>query len=260
MRVPLGVIGIIYESRPNVTVDAAALCIKSGNAAILRGGSEAIALQPRAGAPACADALAAAGLPRDAVQLVETTDRDAVGRLVAMPEFVDVIVPRGGKGLIERLMRESARAGDQAPRRHLPRLRRRRRRPRHGGAHRRQRQDPALRHLQHDGDAAGRASASPPSVLPRLGRIYAAKGVEMRGDASRLRDCCSRRASPASPRARRTGAPSTWRRSSRSASSTASTRRSRTSTSYGSQHTDAIVTDDHARARCASCARSTRPR
>ncbi|MET3137198.1 glutamate-5-semialdehyde dehydrogenase [Undibacterium sp. GrIS 1.2] len=106
MRVPLGVIGIIYEARPNVTVDAAGLCIKSGNATILRGGSEAIHCN-QALAQLVKEGLAGAGLPSDAVQVVETTDRAAVGELITMPEYVDVIVPRGGKGLIERLMRES---------------------------------------------------------------------------------------------------------------------------------------------------------
>jgi len=106
MRVPLGVIGIIYEARPNVTVDAAGLCIKSGNAAILRGGSEAIHCN-RALAKLVAEGLAGAGLPQDAVQVVDTTDRAAVGALITMPEYVDVIVPRGGKGLIARLMKES---------------------------------------------------------------------------------------------------------------------------------------------------------
>ncbi len=106
MRVPLGVFGMIYESRPNVTIEAASLAIKSGNAAILRGGSEAIhsnlALWKLVQA-----ALVDAGLPADAVQLIETTDRAAVGRLIAMPEFVDVIIPRGGKGLIERISAEA---------------------------------------------------------------------------------------------------------------------------------------------------------
>lgn len=106
MRVPLGVIGIIYEARPNVTVDAAGLCIKSGNATILRGGSEAIHCN-QALAKLVNEGLAAAGLPADAVQIVETTDRAAVGELITMPQYVDVIVPRGGKGLIERLMREA---------------------------------------------------------------------------------------------------------------------------------------------------------
>ncbi len=102
MRVPLGVIGIIYESRPNVTVEAASLCLKSGNAAILRGGSESIASNT-AIAGCIAQGLQGAGLPDTAVQVVETADRAAVGRLIAMPDYVDVIIPRGGKGLIERI-------------------------------------------------------------------------------------------------------------------------------------------------------------
>jgi glutamate-5-semialdehyde dehydrogenase len=106
MRVPLGVIGIIYESRPNVTVDAAGLCIKSGNATILRGGSEAIHCN-RALAKLVKEGLEGAGLPADGVQVVETTDRAAVGALITMPQYVDVIVPRGGKGLIARLMAEA---------------------------------------------------------------------------------------------------------------------------------------------------------
>ena len=106
MRVPLGVIGIIYEARPNVTADAAALCLKSGNAAILRGGSEAIHCN-RAIARLVQEALQTAGLPANAVQVVDTTDRAAVGELITMREFVDVIVPRGGKGLIARLLAES---------------------------------------------------------------------------------------------------------------------------------------------------------
>jgi len=106
MRVPLGVIGIIYESRPNVTIDAAALCLKAGNAAILRGGSEALASNT-ALAKLIAEGLAAAGLPSDAVQVVETADRAAVGKLITMTEYVDVIVPRGGKSLIARLIDEA---------------------------------------------------------------------------------------------------------------------------------------------------------
>lgn len=106
MRVPLGVIGIIYESRPNVTLEAASLCLKSGNAAILRGGSEA--RESNAAIATClAAGLAEAGLPAAAVQVVATTDREAVGRLIAMPEYVDVIIPRGGKSLIERIAREA---------------------------------------------------------------------------------------------------------------------------------------------------------
>ncbi|MDH3380323.1 MAG: glutamate-5-semialdehyde dehydrogenase [Gammaproteobacteria bacterium] len=106
MRVPLGVVGIIYESRPNVTADAAGLCLKAGNAAILRGGSEAI--HSNLAIAECVHAgLSAAGLPSAAVQVIETVDRHAVGQLLQMPQYVDVIVPRGGKGLIERISRES---------------------------------------------------------------------------------------------------------------------------------------------------------
>lgn len=107
MRVPLGVIGIIYESRPNVTVDAAALCLKAGNACILRGGSESIHSN-RAIAACISRGLQAAGLPEQAVQVVETADRAAVGELITMKEFVDVIVPRGGKSLIERISNEAS--------------------------------------------------------------------------------------------------------------------------------------------------------
>jgi len=106
MRVPLGVIGIIYESRPNVTIDAAALCIKSGNATVLRGGSEALHTN-QALAALMGPALEAAGLPAAAVQVVPTTDRAAVGMMITMPECIDVIVPRGGKSLIERISREA---------------------------------------------------------------------------------------------------------------------------------------------------------
>jgi glutamate-5-semialdehyde dehydrogenase len=106
MRVPLGVVGIIYEARPNVTADAAALCLKSGNAAILRGGKEAIRCNQAIAA--CVRAgLKSAGLPESAVQVIETTDREAVGHLIAMPQYVDVIVPRGGKGLIERISKDA---------------------------------------------------------------------------------------------------------------------------------------------------------
>ncbi|MCD4484522.1 glutamate-5-semialdehyde dehydrogenase [Chromobacterium vaccinii] len=106
MRVPLGVVGIIYEARPNVTADAAGLCLKSGNATILRGGSEAF--HSNQAIAACVhEGLAAAGLPAEAVQVLATTDRAAVGELIAMPEYVDVIVPRGGKGLIARISAEA---------------------------------------------------------------------------------------------------------------------------------------------------------
>jgi len=179
MRVPLGVIGIIYESRPNVTVEAASLCLKSGNATILRGGSEALASN-RAIATCLAAGLQAAGLPQAAVQVVNTADRAAVGRLITMPEYVDVIVPRGGKGLIERISAES--------------------------------RVPVLKHLDgvchvyiDDGADAEMAIAiainakthrygtcntmetllvaesSAAQLLPRLAQAYAAAGVELRG-------------------------------------------------------------------------------
>lgn len=106
MRVPLGVIGIIYESRPNVTVEAASLCIKSGNATVLRGGSEAIHSN-KAIASCLSIGLKEAGLPETTVQVIETTDRAAVGEMITMPDYIDVIVPRGGKGLIERISRDA---------------------------------------------------------------------------------------------------------------------------------------------------------
>ena len=106
MRVPLGVIGIIYESRPNVTIEAASLCLKAGNAAILRGGSEAIESNRALGA-LIAEGLAAVGLPAAAIQVIDTTDRAAVGALISQPESVDIIIPRGGKGLIARIAQEA---------------------------------------------------------------------------------------------------------------------------------------------------------
>jgi glutamate-5-semialdehyde dehydrogenase len=181
MRVPLGVFGMIYESRPNVTIEAASLAIKSGNAVILRGGSEALQSN-LALAHAVQAALVEAGLPAEGVQLVETTDREAVGKLIAMPEYVDVIVPRGGKGLIERISREA--------------------------------KVPVIKHLdgnchvyvdaEVDLDLAVRVTdnaktqkyspcnaaesllvhrAQAAAFLPRIGAIFAAKGVEMRCDA-----------------------------------------------------------------------------
>ena len=185
MRVPLGVIGIIYESRPNVTADAAGLCLKSGNACILRGGSEAIHSN-QAIAACVREGLKAAGLPEDAVIVIETPDRAAVGELITMTEYVDIIVPRGGKGLIARLIAES--------------------------------KIPMIKHL--DGichvyiDAAADVEkavfiadnaktqrygtcntmetllvhqAIAAKVLPRLAKIYADKGVELRGDAATVK-------------------------------------------------------------------------
>jgi glutamate-5-semialdehyde dehydrogenase len=182
MRVPLGVIGIIYESRPNVTVDAATLCLKSGNATILRGGSEAIESN-RLLARLIGEALAAAGLPAAAVQLIDTTDRAAVGLLVTMPENVDIIVPRGGKGLIERLMLES-----KVPMiKHLDGI---------CHVYIDAAADPAMAVRIADNAKTQRygtcntmetllvADAIAPRVLPELGRIYADKGVELRGDGA----------------------------------------------------------------------------
>lgn len=179
MRVPIGVFGMIYESRPNVTIEAASLSIKSGNACILRGGSEAIDSN-RALARIVQEALEEAGLPTDAVQLVQTTDREAVGHLIAMPQYVDVIIPRGGKGLIERISRDA--------------------------------KVPVIKHLDGNchtyvddpcdvamavkvADNAKTQKYSPCNAiegllvargvaaefLPQIGVVYAAKGVEMRG-------------------------------------------------------------------------------
>ena len=182
MRVPLGVIGIIYESRPNVTADAAALCLKSGNAAILRGGSEAI--HSNQAIAACVhQGLDSVGLPQGAVQVLEVTDRAAVGELVTLQEYVDVIVPRGGKSLIERLMRESR----------IPMIKHL-----HGVCHvyidDRADVDKAIRvadnaKTQRYGTCNTMETllvhqAIAAQVLPPLARIYADKGVELRGDAA----------------------------------------------------------------------------
>ena len=160
MRVPLGVIGIIYESRPNVTIDAASLCLKSGNATILRGGSEAI-FSNRAIATCIAEGLKDAGLPETAVQVINTTNRAAVGELITMSDYVDVIVPRGGKGLIARISADA--------------------------------RVPVIKHL--DGnchvyidDYADplKAESVAQIILPQLAKIYTEKNVEMRGcDKSR---------------------------------------------------------------------------
>ena len=182
MRVPLGVIGIIYEARPNVTADAAGLCLKAGNAAILRGGSEAIHCN-RAIARCVQAGLAAAGLPETAIQVIETTDRAAVGELITMQEFVDVIVPRGGKELIERISGEAR----------IPVIKHL-----HGVCHvyidESADPDKAIRvadnaKTQRYGTCntmetllVHKAIAS--TILPPLCRLYADKGVELRGDAA----------------------------------------------------------------------------
>jgi len=180
MRVPLGVIGIIYESRPNVTADAAGLCLKSGNAAILRGGSEAI--YSNQAIAACVQAgLKAAGLPDTAVQVVETTDRAAVGELITMKDYVDVIVPRGGKGLIERVSNEAripvikhlhgvchVYIDDEADIEKAIRIADNAKTHRYGVCN-------AMETLLVAQGVAGK-------VLPPLCKIYLDKGVELRGD------------------------------------------------------------------------------
>jgi glutamate-5-semialdehyde dehydrogenase len=180
MRVPLGVIGIIYESRPNVTADAAGLCLKSGNAAILRGGSEAI--HSNQAIAACVHAgLKAAGLPETAVQVVNTTDRAAVGELITMQEYVDVIVPRGGKELIERISREAripvikhlhgichVYIDDEADIDKAIRIADNAKTHRYGVCN-------AMESLLVNANIADK-------VLPELCQIYVDKGVELRGD------------------------------------------------------------------------------
>jgi glutamate-5-semialdehyde dehydrogenase len=180
MRVPLGVIGIIYESRPNVTADAAGLCLKAGNAAILRGGSEAIHSNQAIGA--CVhEGLRTAGLPEGAIQIIETTDRAAVGELITMNEHVDIIVPRGGKGLIERVSNESripvlkhldgvchVYIDNQADPDKAIRIADNAKTQRYGTCN-------TLETLLVHKDAA-------PVILPALAKIYLQKGVELRGD------------------------------------------------------------------------------
>ena len=180
MRVPLGVIGIIYESRPNVTADAAGLCIKSGNAAILRGGSESI--HSNQAIAACVHAgLKAAGLPETAVQVINTTDRDAVGELITMKEYVDVIVPRGGKSLIARISADAkvpvikhldgichVYIDDEADLEKAILIADNAKTHRYGVCN-------AMETLLVAQSVAG-------VVLPRLGKIFTDKGVELRGD------------------------------------------------------------------------------
>ena len=182
MRVPLGVVGIIYESRPNVTADAAGLCLKSGNAAILRGGSEAI--NSNQAIAACVhEGLRSAGLPESAVQVIETTDRAAVGELITMKDYVDIIVPRGGKGLIERVSSESripvlkhldgvchVYIDDRADMDKAIRIADNAKTQRYGTCN-------TMETLLVHKDIA-------PQVLPPLAKIYADKGVELRGDAA----------------------------------------------------------------------------
>ncbi len=214
VRVPLGVIGIIYESRPNVTADAGGLCLRAGNAAILRGGSESFH-SSRAIAAALRDGIAAAGLPEEAVQLVPTVDRAAVGMMLAMTEFIDLIVPRGGKSLIERVQRESRmpviahlegnchvyvhRAADLAMARE----------------DRAQRQDAAHRRVRRGGDLAGRSRDRrrwpcrrfSPRCIGRVAKFAATRP-------------CARSMRRPAPRPRRIGSPNISTPSSPYASST----------------------------------------
>jgi glutamate-5-semialdehyde dehydrogenase len=241
MRVPIGVIGIIYESRPNVTADAAGLCMKAGNACILRGGSEA--LHSNQAIAACVRAgLAAAGLPEAAVQVVETADRAAVGELITLHEFVDLIVPRGGKDLIARLMRESR----------IPMLK-------HldGVCHVYvdDRADPAMAVRIADNAKTQRygtcntmetllvAEGIAAQVLPRIASIFRAKGVEMRADERARRFVPE--AKPATEQDFRTEwlAPVVSIRVVQGLDEAIEH-----IARYGSQHTDAIVTQDEARA------------
>ncbi|HMH18820.1 MAG TPA: glutamate-5-semialdehyde dehydrogenase [Burkholderiales bacterium] len=242
MRVPLGVIGIIYESRPNVTADAAALCLKAGNACILRGGSESV--RSNIAIAACVhEGLRTAGLPEDAVQVIATADRAAVGQLLSMNEYVDIIVPRGGKDLIERVMRES--------------------------------RIPMIKHLdgvchvyideRADIEKAIRIAdnaktqryavcnametllvneAIAPRVLPKLAKVYLEKGVELRGDEA------ARKLVPAMKPATEEDwyaeylAPILAVRVVKDLDAAIAH-----IGKYGSQHTDAIVTEDEAHAK-----------
>ena len=242
MRVPLGVVGIIYEARPNVTADAAGLCLKSGNAAILRGGSEAINSN-QAIAACVREGLAAAGLPETAVQVIETTDRAAVGELITMKEFVDVIVPRGGKGLIERLMNDA--------------------------------RIPVIKHLHGvchvyiddhaDLDKATRisdnaktsrygtcntmetllvAQSVAQAVLPKLAKIYFDKGVELRGCAESRAIVSQMKAATEEDWITEYLAPILSVRVVSGLDQAIEH-----INTFGSQHTDAIVTEDYTRAR-----------
>ena len=241
MRVPLGVIGIIYESRPNVTADAAALCVKAGNACILRGGSEALESN-RAIADCVRAGLKSAGLPEAAMQLIGIADRAAVGELIRLTEYVDIIVPRGGKELIERLSRES-----RIPMiKHLD-----------GVCHVYvdDRADPEMAVPIADNAKTQRygtcntmetllvAESIAQRVLPRIGAIYGGKGVEMRADEAARKWLAG--AKPATEKDYYTEwlAPIVSIRVVKGLDEAIEH-----IAKYGSQHTDAIVTDDRSRA------------
>lgn len=241
MRVPLGVIGIIYESRPNVTADAAGLCIKSGNAAILRGGSES--LHSNQAIAACVHAgLKAAGLPETAVQVINTTNRDAVGELITMKEYVDVIVPRGGKGLIERISADAR----------IPVIKHL-----HGVCHVYIDDDADLEKAIRIADNAKThrygvcnametllvAQSVAAEVLPALGKIYTDKGVELRGDEAARKLVSQMKAATEED----------W--STEYLAAILSVRvvagldaAIEHISTYGSQHTDAIVTENYSKA------------
>jgi len=242
MRVPLGVVAIIYESRPNVTADAAGLCVKSGNAAILRGGSEAI--QSNQAIAACVhEGLKRAGLPEDVVQVIETTDRAAVGEIITMRDFIDVIVPRGGKSLIERLMRESR----------IPMIKHL-----HGVCHTYIDDKADLKKAIRIADNAKTqrlgtcntmetllvARGIAQKVLPPLCRIYVSKGIELRGDEE------ARRIVPRMKPATEDDWYTEYLDAILSVRVVEDLDEAMEHIAhYGSQHTDAIVTEDKARAR-----------
>jgi glutamate-5-semialdehyde dehydrogenase len=241
MRVPLGVIGIIYESRPNVTADAAALCLKSGNACILRGGSEA--LQSNRAIAGCVRAgLKSAGLPQTAVQLVDTTDRAAVGELVSLTEYVDIIVPRGGKALIERLQRESripmikhldgvchVYIDDSADAAMAVKIADNAKTQRYGTC------NTMETLLVAEGIAA--------RILPSISTIFESKGVEMRADAASRKFIASAKEATESDYYTEWLAPVVSIRVVKDVDEAIEH-----IAKYGSQHTDAIVANDRARA------------
>jgi len=241
MRVPLGVVAIIYESRPNVTADAAGLCVKSGNAAILRGGSEAI--RSNQAIAACVHAgLAAAGLPETAVQVIETTDRAAVGELITMQEYVDVVVPRGGKSLIERLMRDSR----------IPMIKHL-----HGVCHTYIDDRADLEKAVRVADNAKTqrlgtcntmetllvAEGIAGKVLPPLCKIYREKGIELRGDEAARRIVPGMKPATEEDWYTEYLGPILAVRVVRDLDQAIEH-----IATYGSQHTDAIITEDSARA------------
>ena len=241
MRVPLGVIAIIYESRPDVTADAAGLCIKAGNACILRGGSEAI--HSNQAIAACVhEGLKAAGLPETAVQVIETTDRAAVGELLRMNEYVDIVVPRGGKGLIERVMRESripmikhldgvchVYIDDKADTVMAVNIADNAKTQRYGTCN-------TLETLLVAEGIAAR-------VLPEIASIYRAKGVEMRGDDATRRLVPDAKVATEDDWYAEYLAPIAAIRVVKGLDEALDH-----IAKYGSQHTDAIITEDRARA------------